>query len=118
MAAAGSRAVRRTTSLNRSLPYMVSAGSLVLVVALPVLCLWLGPAPLTPAALVAAACRVFGLRVRYEPVSDAAAELDSRKNHASPAARPAPRAVAYSQRDYDSQFLNSLVETPEGGEKP
>lgn len=51
-------------------------------------------------------------------VSDAAAELDSRKNHASPAARPAPRAVAYSQRDYDSQFLNSLVETPEGGEKP
>lgn len=33
----------------------VSAGSLVLVVALPVLCLWLGPAPLTPAALVAAA---------------------------------------------------------------
>jgi DNA replication protein DnaD len=52
-------------------------------------------------------------------VSDAKAELESRKNgrdaaQANPAARPAPRAVAYSQRDYDSQFLNGLVDGPEG----
>jgi glycerol-3-phosphate acyltransferase PlsY len=37
----------------------VSAGSLVLAVALPVLCLLLGPVPLAPAALVAAAAIIW-----------------------------------------------------------
>ncbi len=51
-------------------------------------------------------------------------ELESRKaaQTAAPGAAPAartPRAANYSQREYDSQFLNGLMNDPgEGGEKP
>ena len=57
-------------------------------------------------------------------VQDAMAELESRKAAlgATAPAAPAPRAgvrgTAYSQRDYDSQFLNGLVEGLKDGEKP
>jgi DNA replication protein DnaD len=57
-------------------------------------------------------------------VQDALAELETRKaalgasNPASPAVRPGVRGTAYSQRDYDSQFLNGLMEGHKDGEKP
>ena len=57
-------------------------------------------------------------------VQDAMAELESRKAAlgATAPAAPPPRAgvrgTAYSQRDYDSQFLNGLVEGMKDGEKP
>jgi len=53
---------------------------------------------------------------------DATAELESRRAGreapAAPAVRAGVRGTAYSQRDYDSQFLNGLVEGPKDGEKP
>jgi DNA replication protein DnaD len=50
-------------------------------------------------------------------VGDATAELESRKA-AAPAVRPGVRGTAYSQRDYDSQFLNGLMDGMKDGEKP
>ncbi len=57
-------------------------------------------------------------------VQDATMELDSRKSalgastQASPAVRAGVRGTAYSQRDYDSQFLNGLMDGIKDGEKP
>jgi hypothetical protein len=53
----------------------------------------------------------------------AKAELESRRaaHEQAPVAagRPPVRGTNYSQRDYDSQFLNGLMSDPaEGGEKP
>jgi DNA replication protein DnaD len=55
-------------------------------------------------------------------VSDATAELESRKSgqavQPSPAGRAPARGAAYSQRTYDSQFLDGLVDGLQDGEQP
>ena len=59
-----------------------------------------------------------GIRTAF----DASAELEGRKAgreaQASPAGRANLRGTAYSQRDYDSQFLNGLVDGLKDGDKP